>query len=61
MSRYIGCALGLTIANFAYQGITHFDWATAFDRTYFQLIAVVCLWWLDRSFTPHDCQREDSK
>lgn len=34
-------ALGLGLANFAYQGLTGQDWALAMERTWFQ--ATACL------------------
>jgi len=36
-------ALGLGLANFAYQGLTGQDWALAMDRTWFQTTACLAV------------------
>lgn len=36
-------SLGLTIGNFLYQAATGQDWAVAFDRSYFQLVACMTM------------------
>lgn len=36
-------AFGLGLANFAYQGLTAQDWATAMDRTWFQTTACLAV------------------
>ena len=36
-------ALGLGLANFAYQGLGAQDWATAMERTWFQTVACLAV------------------
>lgn len=43
---YLWAFLGMAAGNFLYQAITASDWETAFERTFFQAIAVGLIWLL---------------
>lgn len=45
----LGVALGTTAANFLYQAVGAGNWSVAFDRSFFQIIAILmvvglCAW-----------------
>lgn len=40
-----GLCLAFCIANFGYQAVTSKNWDDAFQRSYFQIVAVVVTWW----------------
>jgi hypothetical protein len=40
----IGIIFGLTLGNFAFQVFVSQDWSTAVERSFFQCIAIFCVW-----------------
>jgi hypothetical protein len=46
--KLIGIAFGLVCGNFAAQLTLHQDWDSATERSYFQLLALACVWIVDK-------------
>lgn len=42
INQAIGCAIGLVASNFLYQICSEKNYALAFDRSFFQCIALLC-------------------
>lgn len=43
-ARFIGAGIGVTVSNFLYQAFTSADWHLAFDRSYFEIVALLGAW-----------------
>lgn len=43
-TRLLGVLIAMVAANYLWQSLNHHDWSTAFERSFFQAIALLCAW-----------------
>jgi len=48
LERILICAICLAVANFGWEAFTQHAWMVATERSYFQDLALVIFWWVNR-------------